>query len=167
MELIVSEAENEDARIIIDYLNQVGGESQNLNFGFNECFLNELQEMEIIEQYYQENGSVMLLGFIDDELVSIASLSSYLKDRLKHRSNLGITVKKAYWHMGIASAMLEEIIDYAKNHHIEVIDLEVKSDNIHAIHLYQKFGFEKIGYYPKYFKIDEQYSDAILMNLYL
>ena len=40
MELFISEAEIEDASMIIDYLNQVGGESDNLTYGLNECYLN-------------------------------------------------------------------------------------------------------------------------------
>lgn len=48
MELFISEAEIEDAKMIIDYLNQVGGESDFLQFGKEECFLNEFEEMEVI-----------------------------------------------------------------------------------------------------------------------
>ena len=46
MELFISEAEIEDASMIIDYLNQVGGESDNLTYGLNECYLNEFEEMD-------------------------------------------------------------------------------------------------------------------------
>lgn len=57
MELFISEAEIEDASMIIDYLNQVGGESDNLTYGLNECYLNEFEEMEVIQDFIdQENG---------------------------------------------------------------------------------------------------------------
>ncbi len=36
-----------------------------------------------------------------------------------------------------------------------------------AIKLYEKLGFEKIGLYKNFFKIDGNYYDEILMNLYL
>lgn len=49
MELFISEAEIEDASMIIDYLNQIGGESDNLTYGLNECFLNEFEEMELFK----------------------------------------------------------------------------------------------------------------------
>ena len=52
MELFISEAEIEDASMIIDYLNQVGGESDNLTYGLNECYLNEFEEMEVIKTYW-------------------------------------------------------------------------------------------------------------------
>jgi len=43
----------------------------------------------------------------------------------------------------------------------------VKSDNKRAIALYKKMGFQEIGVYPKYTKINGIYFDDILMNLYL
>ena len=64
MELFISEAEIEDAAMIIDYLNQVGGESDFLQFGKDECLLNEFEEMEVIQDYIEQDNSLLLLGFI-------------------------------------------------------------------------------------------------------
>ena len=61
MELFISEAEIEDASMIIDYLNQVGGESDNLTYGLNECYLNEFEEMEVIQDF---NGVWMRNVFV-------------------------------------------------------------------------------------------------------
>ena len=66
---------------------------------------------------------------------------------------------------GNCSALLQKIIDYAKEHTIELINLEVRSDNIRAIHVYEKYGFRKIGTSPAYFKIDGEYYDFDLMVL--
>ena len=74
MELFISEAEIEDASMIIDYLNQVGGESDNLTYGLNECYLNEFEEMEVIQDFIDQENSLLLCGFIDDELVSLLSI---------------------------------------------------------------------------------------------
>jgi len=37
-----------------------------------------------------------------------------------------------------------------------VLDLQVRSDNARAIHLYQKFGFQKLGTHPAFFKIENK-----------
>ena len=58
MELFISEAEIEDASMIIDYLNQVGGESDNLTYGLNECYLNEFEEMEVIQDFIDQENIV-------------------------------------------------------------------------------------------------------------
>ncbi|MGN1182621.1 MAG: GNAT family N-acetyltransferase [Faecalibacillus sp.] len=167
MELFISEAEIEDATIIINYLNQVGGESDFLHFGYNECLLNEFEEMEIIQDYIEQDNSLLLLGFIEDELVSILSIQGEKQARLKHIGHFAITVKKEYWNMSIASMMMEEMLEMIKDTPLQILDLEVRSDNQNAIKLYKKFHFQEIGKYPQMFKINNQYFDAILMNLYL
>lgn len=167
MELFVSEAEVEDADMLIDYFNQVGGESDYLTYGLNECKMNVLSEMELIEEMHQQEQSCLLLGFIDDELVSVASLIGETQKRMSHTCELGISVKKDYWHMSIGSSMMEELILYAREHHIDVIYLEVRSDNMSAMGLYKKFGFIETGKMPKRFKIDDHYYDATTMALTL
>ena len=99
MELFISEAEIEDASMIIDYLNQVGGESDNLTYGLNECYLNEFEEMEVIQDFIGQENSLLLCGFIDDELVSLLSIQGEQKERLKHIGHFAITVKKESSHL--------------------------------------------------------------------
>ena len=82
-----------------------------------------------------------------------------------HRAELGITVKKNYWGQGIGSLLMQELINYARENGIEIINLEVRSDNVNAIHLYKKFGFKHIGTSPAFFKIDGTYADFELMYL--
>ena len=50
--------------------------------------------------------------------------------------------------------LLETKIKFAKENAFEVIDLQVRSDNLKAIHLYEKYGFQKIGVHPAFFKIN-------------
>ena len=159
MELFISEAEIEDASMIIDYLNQVGGESDNLTYGLNECYLNEFEEMEVIQDFID--------GFVDDELVSLLSIQGEQKERLKHIGHFAITVKKEYWNMGIASMMMEEALEMIKETPLNILDLEVNEDNLSAINLYKKFNFQEIGRYPRMFNVNQKYYDALLMNLYI
>ena len=87
---------------------------------------------------------------------------------MKHRGEFAVSVLKCEWGQGIGSMLLEAIIDFAKNiAHAEIISLEVRSDNERAIKLYEKYGFEKIGCFKGFFKIDGEYVDFELMNLYL
>ena len=63
---------------------------------------------------------------------------------------------------------MKELIEFAKmNGRTEIIHLGVKADNVNAIKLYKNMGFEEIGVYKKFFKINGLYYDEILMNLYL
>lgn len=84
---------------------------------------------------------------------------------MSHRAEFGVSVAKSEWGRGVGSALLQKIIEYAKTHGIELVSLEVRSDNKRAIHVYEKFDFRKIGTSPAYFKIDGEYFDFDLMVL--
>lgn len=63
--------------------------------------------------------------------------------------------------------MLQTVIEFAKEVGIEIIDLQVKSDNARAIHVYEKFGFCKIGSHPKYHKVGDEFHACDYMILEL
>lgn len=167
-ELIIEKAKKEDAEKIIEYCNIVGGESDNLTFGKGEFHISLKEEQNYIESLNESKTSTMLIGKINDDIVCMGNVSSPSKKRLAHQSDIGITVKKDYWSKGVGTLLLNEMISFArKNGVCEVIHLGVRADNIHAIKLYKKLGFQEIGVYKKFFKIGEEYFDEVLMNLYL
>jgi RimJ/RimL family protein N-acetyltransferase len=167
-DLFIEKAGLEDASSIIEYLNAVGGESDNLLHGKGEFNISVEQEQAFISSINNSANSVLLLGKINGEIVSVGSLSGNTKARIAHRGEIAISVKKAYWNCGIATTMMKQLIKFGKDvANIEVIQLEVRADNKRAIHLYEKLGFRKIGTYKKFFKIGCRYHDAYFMNLYL
>ena len=62
-----------------------------------------------------------------------------------------IFVKEEERKKGIASKMLEYMLNNIKEENIETIDLEVNSLNKKAINLYQKYGFKTINIRKKYY----------------
>lgn len=76
---------------------------------------------------------------------------------------MNIVTKKDKRGLGIASTMLEYLINIAKSENCSNITLEVNENNLPAINLYKKFQFEKVGLRKKYY--NHKY-DAIIMTLY-
>ena len=110
----------------------------------------------------------MVIGTINNEIVSVAQLSSPNMKRISHNSEIAISVKKDYWNIGSGSAVMEELIKFAKDKgSIKTISLGVREYNNIAIKLYEKYGFKKIGTHKNYFNIEETYYDEILMDLYI
>lgn len=165
--LIIRKATPDDAEKMLEYLNQVGGESDNLLFGLNEMQIPIEQEKAFIEAINNSSKDIMLLGLVDNEIVSISSLQGFARKRIAHRGEIAISVKKQFWHHGIGTKMMQSLIDFAKLADISVVELKVKSDNLNAIALYKKLAFETIGTYKNFFKINEEYFDAELMTLFL
>jgi RimJ/RimL family protein N-acetyltransferase len=166
--IVIRKAGKKDAQILLDYLNVVGGESDNLLFGANEFDITVEQEEGFIESFKDSKTSVLLAGFIDDKVVCIGSLMTPSRERISHHGDVAMSVLKEYWGLGIGSLLMAALIEFAKSSgKLENLHLGVKEDNSRAIKLYEKMGFHEIGRYPKFFKINGKYYDEILMNLYL
>ena len=103
---------------------------------------------------------------VDGEIIGTASLNRN-HNRMRHRGVFGISLKKAWWGCGAASALMEAILAFARENGFEQLNLEVRSSNTRAIRLYEKYGFRKLCTFPHFFKIDGEYIDFDLMNLEL
>ena len=158
--LILRKAEVNDAEKMIEYLNIVGGESDNLLFGENEFHLSIDQEKSHLENMANQETSMML--------VSIAQVSTSNRKRIAHNAEIAISVKKEYWSLGIGSEVMKILIDFAKDtKKIKNISLGVKANNTKARNLYSKFGFKEVGFHKNFFYVNDEYDDEILMDLYI
>ncbi len=165
MSFSIEKARPEDAAALIDYLRVVGGESDNLTFGAEGLPATVEEETAFLEKSAADTRSVILLAKEDGEIIGDGHIEAFSR-RLSHRAGLGITVRKAAWGRGVGTAIMERLIAHAWEQGIEIIELQVRSDNARAIRLYEKFGFVKIGHYPGFLKVDRVYADCDLMNLY-
>ena len=104
-------------------------------------------------------------AFAGEKLVGefgVAQVRPHIKYR--HRAGMGISVLKDYWGCGLGSFLMQLAVDQAKANGFEQLELDVYSDNARAIHLYEKFGFERCGTMPRAFKLkDGTYRDEIIM----
>lgn len=164
MNITIEKASADDAEALLNYLKQVGGETDNLTFGAEGLPITVAEEEEYIRSAAASTDNIMLVAKHNGKIIGDASLSR-LPRRMSHRGDFGIAVLKAYQNMGIGSRLLGEIIKLAKEASFEVIDLQARADNAAAIRLYEKFGFEKIGVHPSFFKING--SDIAFYYMYL
>ena len=164
-EMIIVSAKPEDAEAILAYSAAVGAESDNLTFGAGGIPLTVEQEKEFIASTCESQTNRLWLAKSGDEIVGLASYSVLPRKRMAHRGTLGISVRKAFWGKGIGTRLMQTILNFAVVvARSEFISLEVRSDNERAVSLYRKFGFEKIGTFKGYLKIDGKLVDADIME---
>ncbi len=164
-EVKIAHATPDDARKVIEYLKIVGDETDNLSFSGDSININELDEATLIASISEMNNSCMILAWLDDQIIGIGSLEGLPRERFAHRSSLGVSVKKEFWGIGIGTYLIDELIEYAMNHNLEVLDLEVIVSNKRAIKLYESFGFEIVGEYKNYSVVDGKSLNAYIMTL--
>ena len=163
---VIERARAEDAAALLDYLKIVGGETENLSFGAEGVPLSLEAEQTYLGKQYESADNVQYLAKVNGEIIGTASLNRKPR-RMSHRGEFGISLKKAWFGCGAASALTEAILSFAKENGFEQLNLEVRSDNARAIRLYEKYGFRKLCTFPNFFKINGEYIDFDLMNLEL
>ncbi len=167
MSIIYREAELEDADALIEFMHIAGDETDNLSFSGSTFNISIEKEERFLRKYKNSKRDIMLVATVDGKLVANASITANRVERYSHRGELSIVILKEYWHRGIGSALMERMIDFSKRAGLEVLYLEVRSDNVAAVKLYEKYGFTKLGEFKSFFKIGQNYHDAYLMTLYL
>ena len=167
MEITYRTAAPSDAAQLLDYLKQVGGETDNLTFGAAGIPFTVEQEAALLERIAVSSDSRFFLALDGDRIVGNACVDGMRNARLRHRRNLAITVLRDYWGRGIGTGLMERMLDFCRESGAELASLEVRSDNERAKALYRKFGFVSFGTFPKFFKIDGEFFDVDCMTLEL
>ncbi len=107
---------------------------------------------------------ILLVAVYDGVLVGTAGLHVEGKARRRHAASVGMGVADSFSGRGIGTALLAELLGLADNWmNLLRTELTVFTDNAHAIHLYNKFGFEVEGTYRAYALRNGAYVDAHAM----
>lgn len=166
MSIIIEKVKPADASGLIEHSKRIGGETDNMTFGAEGKPTTVEAEIEYLTKIENSSDNVIFVAKEDGKIIGDASLRRMAR-RMSHRCGFGMAVAKAYWNRGIGGQLLTEIIKFAKENAFGIIELQVRSDNLSAIHLYEKFGFKKICTYPAFLKIGDNYIDADYMCLSL
>jgi RimJ/RimL family protein N-acetyltransferase len=122
---------------------------------------------ETIREIKSRNG-LTIVAEIDDKTVGMAYLARGKFEKNRHVAFLGITILKEHRRVGIGTAMMNYLIEWAKKQEgLEKISLDVFSTNEPAINLYRKLGFEVEGTSKRQYKIEGEYVDEVTMGKFL
>ncbi|MBR2490558.1 MAG: GNAT family N-acetyltransferase, partial [Ruminiclostridium sp.] len=166
MEYTITRATPEDAAELLAVLKQVGGESDNLSFGPEGLPFTVEEEGAYLANLQHSATSAFFVAKKDGKIVGNASFMAVNGPRMNHRGELGMSIVRSEWGKGVGTALVEAILDFARNTAgAKIISMEVRSDNTRAIRLCEKYGARKIGTFPGFFQMDGQLIDFDLMYL--
>ncbi len=80
---------------------------------------------------------------------------------------LNLCVKRGHQRRGFGRALLDQMMEVARQQNAEVIFLEVRPSNHAAYQLYQRIGFNEIGTRPDYYPARHGREDALVLALQL
>jgi len=152
-----------DAGACLAYIEKVSAQSNFLSFGPGEFGLGIKEEEKQIQEKKSRSNELFLLAFIEDTVVSQLTVNASQRKRLRHAVEFGLSVDKQYWGLGIGSAMMTYLLQWAEdNEMIRKVNLQVLPANKNAILLYEKYGFALEGR-----KLRDNYQNGIFSDILL
>ena len=158
----------DDAEKIVEFYNRMGGETSYLSFEENEYPLNVQQQKDAIKALDGNATNMMLLAVDGEEIAGIITISSSHKIKGRHDGILGIVVAQKYQNHGIGTNLIRQAVAWARSNGITTrLSLDTRADNISAINLYLKFGFEFEGCRKNATLLNGIYYDIYIMGMML
>ena len=117
-----------------------------------------------VDEYSQDHSSVIIVAGIASQLVGMTGITrGYSKKTLHSGIVWGVYVSPAWRRLHIAEAILENVINWSRDHSLIVLKLGVLTINEPAIACYHRCGFLIYGTEPKSNYYDGIYYDEYLM----
>ncbi len=138
----------------IDYMNL--SDLEQIKYILNTDFDDFWSYSVLKDELTSKNSTYFVVKNKENKILGFAGIKTILDEA----EIMNIVTKKDCRNQGIGNLLLDKIILEAKNKNIKKINLEVNENNTIAIHLYEKFGFNKDGERKNYYKN----QNAILMS---
>nr|WP_321296079.1 GNAT family N-acetyltransferase [uncultured Sphaerochaeta sp.] len=127
------------------------------------------QEEAFLQKVADSTHEIELLAVVDERIVGLAGMHAVgRKYKVAHRAELGISILKDYWNLGIGRGLIAACIECAQSAGYTQLELTVVADNKRAVSLYRRTGFIEFGRNPKgYNSRFVGYQETVYMRLEL
>jgi RimJ/RimL family protein N-acetyltransferase len=156
-----------DAEELIALLPQTHTESDGLKYLPGEFKMTVEQERDFICQRLDNPKMVGFAAVVEERIAALAGAWTQDFRRLAHHAELGVTVVKEFWGLGLGRKMMEVVLDWGARRGLRKMYLQVFDHNDRAIRLYRNMGFVEEGRLREdILRGDGTYGDTIVMARY-
>ena len=168
-EAILRNGEFADGEAVFVNFNETHAETDYLLSYPDENSYDAEQEAEFLRKKTESSNEIELVAVVDGVVAGTAGIEAVgSKYKLKHRAELGISILKEYWGLGLGKALMEACIECAKNAGYTQLELNAVAENERAVALYKKMGFVEYGRNPRGFNSRiSGYQEVVYMLLVL
>jgi RimJ/RimL family protein N-acetyltransferase len=165
-EYYIRDAEGNDAKGMIKYVNSIASESDNLTFGPGEFEVTIEEEIKILNSAFKSEIQLFIIAELNSLIIGNLSFRAGKRPRVEHTGEFGVSVLKEFWGNGVGKELINNLLDWAKkSNKITKINLRVREDNERAIELYKKMGFEVEGLVRRDMQINGVYTNSYQMGM--
>jgi RimJ/RimL family protein N-acetyltransferase len=109
------------------------------------------------------NGTPHFVAVEDGRVVGWCDVTPKTHETLRHSGVLGMGVAASHRGQGVGTALLRSTVDRAFSQGLTRVELIVREDNLPAVALYRRHGFELEGRLRRYLIVDGAAHDALQM----
>lgn len=166
MEYLIERASLKDMRQIHSYLNEIAaGKSDVLFLRPNGFPLDQVEKM--IKGSYESTDQLFLVAKSESGIMGTLTFNRYSRAETRHSGEFGMAVHHDHRRKGVGSRLITGLEEWAQTNGISKIELQVWSNNIPAIRLYEKLGYETEGVRKGAILRDGDCHDSILMGKFI
>ena len=109
-------------------------------------------------------GFYSLVACAEGEVVGNVGLHPSSNPRRRHAASIGMAVRDDWQNKGVGSALMQAVLELADRWlNLTRLELEVYTDNVPAVRLYEKFGFVREGTHKQFAFRNGVFVDAYAM----
>lgn len=108
IDVFLRAASENDAQDLIEFLNQVGTESDYMTLDEAGILMTEEEMRQFIIHQETSVNQLYLLLFLRDKIAGVVSITADFHERIRHIGQLFMVVKKEFWGYGLGRILLEE-----------------------------------------------------------
>ncbi len=110
-----------------------------------------------------KNNHITFVAVKDNLIIGSASAIRQQGKR-QHVFEIGYQVLKNYRQQGVATILVNKLINFIKNSKAEQVIAWVTENNIKSVYFLKKFGFKEVGRINKGVKLKKGYCDYLLFQ---
>lgn len=131
----------------------------------DEMTLTRQRTEEWITDFSGRDNCLLLVAESDGQLLGNIDLTGSPRAAMAHTAMVGMGMLKGWRGKGLGTALINAALSWAtENEVLELLWLQVYTQNLAAISLYQRAGFEECGYMKNYFRHADIYYDNMTMS---
>ena len=152
VEALIRNGDVPDGAAVFETFNLTHAESDYLLSYPDENSYDPEQESQFLARKTESSNEIELVAIIDGKVAGTAGIEAVgSKYKVKHRAELGISILKEYWGLGLGKALMQACIQCAREAGYVQLELNVVAENERALSLYKSLGFKEFGRNPRGF----------------
>ncbi len=132
----------------------------------DEITITVLQERVWISNFIEQQNSLLIVAEYENEIIGNLDITGNSRIMMQHTGVIGMGMQAEWRNSGLGTELMKAAIAWAKKNPIlELLWLQVFTENVLGLSLYRKMNFTENGIIQNYFKHNGKYYDNLTMSL--